>query len=662
MKPDDNGIQVALADSLIVDQQYPEAEKIYRALVVKNKAFTPGYVQLYKLYIIQNRVADAENLLKQAVADNPKENAYLIWLAQYYYFAKRRDDMIRVLNQIKSRGKEFPDAYLTVGDFYYRLGDSEEAIRQYKEGMVADSKRKVNYQKREIEVLMRQGNRNMASEINKDILKADPKDNFARGLEAQLMLDKGEIQKAVVELQSVLSADPRNVVAHFNLGRAHYVRQEYEQARQQFMEAIRLRPDYVPARVELAKLYVTRNEYEAALKASAEILQIDRGNTNARIIQSAALLGLKKYSDSRELLQTMLQNDPNSTDSLFQLGVVDLAEGKFKDAEDAFQKDHSLEPSNPRGLMGLVEVNMAQGREDAAIQLLEGEEKKYPNRLDYHVALGNTAVRAGKYDLAIGEFQRVADSMDKNSKAGGDIYLRIGETFRRKGDLSGAINALQKARNLAPENIVIINTLALALDSAGQKQQAKMAYEQCLKLDPRNGVALNNLAYLLAENNGDLDQALTYAAARQTASTRPQRNLRYAGLDLPQEAAHRQRRRDFQGDCRKAAEPLHLPLPSGYGLRPEGRPPESNPGAERRLEKQSAERRGRQDQAVIDQAGMRPAILAATSLQFLAPCLRIRPAADSPAACSRATSSPRPTRSLRRSCGSPRSDSSADSR
>src|ERR1051326_1106793 len=87
----------------------------------------------------------------------------------------------------------------------------------------------------------------------------------------------------------------------------------------------------------------------------------------------------------------------------------------------------------------------------------------------------------------------------------------MGETCRRKGDFNGAITNLQKARQLLPDNTLAVATLALTLDSAGRKQEAKMAYEQCLKLEPRHGVCLNNLAYLLAENNGDLDQALTYA-------------------------------------------------------------------------------------------------------------------------------------------------------
>jgi Flp pilus assembly protein TadD len=100
--------------------------------------------------------------------------------------------------------------------------------------------------------------------------------------------------------------------------------------------------------------------------------------------------------------------------------------------------------------------------------------------------------------------------MDKTGKTG-DIYLRIGETYRRKGDANSAVKALQKARETLPDSVVVLSTLALVLDGASRKPEAKQIYEATLKLDPNNAVVLNNLAFLLAETGGDLDDALTKA-------------------------------------------------------------------------------------------------------------------------------------------------------
>jgi tetratricopeptide (TPR) repeat protein len=196
---------------------------------------------------------------------------------------------------------------------------------------------------------------------------------------------------------------------------------------------------------------------------------------------------------------------------LVQLGVVNLTENRFKEAEDAFRRAYQLNPANSRGLMGIVETNMAQNKTEAALALLQAEADKDPNRMDFLLALGNTAVRVGKFDLAIATFQKVLATAEKGSKAQGDIYLRLGETYRRKGDLGNAIQQLQKARETLPDNVVVLSTLAMVLDAASRRSEAKQVYEATLKLDPNNGVALNNLAFLLAENGGDLDDALTKA-------------------------------------------------------------------------------------------------------------------------------------------------------
>jgi tetratricopeptide (TPR) repeat protein len=163
--------------------------------------------------------------------------------------------------------------------------------------------------------------------------------------------------------------------------------------------------------------------------------------------------------------------------------------------------------------MGMVETEMAENKPDEAIKTLEAEAAKAPNRLDVQLALGNTEVRAGRYDLAIGYFQRVLAGLDKTTKARGDIYMRIGETYRRKGDLQSSIGALEDARKFLPDNVIILSTLALVLDSAGKWPEAKQVYSATLKMDPNNAVSLNNLAFLMAEHGdaGDLDTALTMA-------------------------------------------------------------------------------------------------------------------------------------------------------
>jgi tetratricopeptide (TPR) repeat protein len=513
IKPGEEAVMMQIARGLEMEGDAAGAEQYFNKVIAKNKTQPAAYTDLYKMYIYQGRKDDGERILKLGFQNNPKNYIFLTTLAAYYSYENRRQDMLNVLQQIKSHSKDFPGAFQVVGDFYLRLGDADSAIREFKEGMAQDPTRKATYQKSVMQVLMGQGKRAEAAAVNQQILKDNPNDGDARSLEASFLLDKGDVNRALAELQSVVTRSPDNPVARYELGRAHAAKGEFEQARQAFQKAVELHPAYILARLALAQLLVKQGDYDAALKATQEILSIDKQNKNGLLIESSALLGQKKYAEARAVLDGMLSKSPNSADVLFQLGVVNLSEGKYKDARDLFKRTYDLNPANSRGLMGMVQTDLAENRPEDAIKTLEGEAAKSPNRLDIQLELGNTEVQAGRYDLAIGYFQRVLDGLDKTTKARGDVYMRMGETYRRKGDLQDSIGALETARKFLPENTLILSTLGIVLDSAGKWTEARQVYNAVIKMNPNDAVALNNLAFLMAEHGSgsDLDQALTLA-------------------------------------------------------------------------------------------------------------------------------------------------------
>ena len=345
VKPGQQGVLMQMARAETGEQNYAEAERLYRQVIAADKTFPYAYNELYRLYMFQQKTAEGEQVLKQAFQNNPKEYSFLTALALHYSMLKRRDEMVGVLQQIKSHAKDYPQAYLKVGDFYVRLGDGDSAKREFQEGIAKDPKQKATYQKRIIQVLMAEGKRSEAADLNQQILKDNPEDNDAKDLEATLLLDKGEILKAMTELQAVVNRAPDNPVAHYQLGRAHAARREYEQARQQFEKALELQPSNLQARLALAQLELTRGEFDAALKTAQQALAVDRGNTNARLIESAALMGRKEISPMRARCSIdMLKAQPKSPAVLFQLGVVNLAENKYKEAEERLPQSIRSEP------------------------------------------------------------------------------------------------------------------------------------------------------------------------------------------------------------------------------------------------------------------------------------------------------------------------------
>jgi len=510
--PDQTKVLLYLARALTANQQLDEAEKIFRSLVDKEKENLQSYMELYRMYLFQNKPDQAEAILKKAIENNPKKYELLINLAQHYYGRKRRDEVVKVLETMKSHSKEYPEAFEQAGAFYFRLGDGAEAMRQYEDGIKANPARKAAYQKLIIAVLMAQGKREEAKKVNDQILAADPKDTDGLAMQGGLLLDKGDLQNAVTELQTVVTRAPGNFVAHFNLGRGLAEKGELEPARAQFTEALRLRPDYTLARLALAQLQLSKGEFEPALKTADDILSYDRGSAKARLIQSSAYLRMGQPAKAKEALKQILDRNPNSEEAMMQMGIVLVAEQKYKEAEDVFRKVYDLNPANAAGLLGMTEVMMAEKQPERAQQALRTEIQKYPTRQEFHLALGNLLVRAGKYDQGIAEFTALLDKADRKSATAADLYIRLGETHILNQNLPAAIDALQKAHDILPNNSRTLNILASVLSTAGQKKEAKAAYENALRIDSDNPVALNNLAYIIAESpGGDLNQALTFA-------------------------------------------------------------------------------------------------------------------------------------------------------
>jgi tetratricopeptide (TPR) repeat protein len=517
IKPNQPEVVLPLVESLFADKQVEEGERLARMLIASARNFGPIYDALYMQYARTNRSGEAEAILKEKVANNPKQADYALQLARYYFALQRRPEMQAVLATIVSNPKDFPDGRLKVGQFYMAVRDYDSAILEYQEGIRNDPERKIDYQKAMAEALFAQNRRPEAAKVLEEVLKSKPGDEQAQAMRASLLIETGnpqQIQAAVNELQAAVNRMPNNPVWRFHLGRALLANNQIDQARTQFQEASRIQPNYLPARIALAQLFLMRGDNAGALDSAKEILKLDPRNLPAMLVQAAALANMGRNGEARATLDQATKAYPDSRDAAVRLAILDLNEKRYKDAENAFLELQKKYPADPRGIMGLSETYAAQKQYDKGIALLQAELVKQPNHSELRAAIGNLAYRAHQYDLAISQYEEL---LKANSQAG-DVWLRLGDSYRLKGDIQSAIRCFRKTTELRPNDVNGWLQLALVLDATGQREQARPVYQQILKLQPDNAVALNNVAYMMAESGGDLDQALAYAQrARQKA-------------------------------------------------------------------------------------------------------------------------------------------------
>jgi tetratricopeptide (TPR) repeat protein len=511
VKPGDVQTSIALARSLSLYGHTDEAEQIYRRLLDGDKALGSVYVELFRLYSSEKRNVDAENILKSAIQNLPKEFQFRTLLAGYYYSQGNRAEMTNVLEGIKSRFKDFPDAYLTAGDFYARISDDASALREYQQGQSLDPKRRAEYDKRMVEILIRGGKKEEAYNKILEMLKANPKDADARAMQANFMLDRGEVSTAVNEFQDVVTQKPDNFVARYNLGRAYAATGDYQKAIQQYRESAHERPDFLRPRVALAETEIQTGDFDAALRDAQETVKMAPNDPAANLVEAVAMLRLGQTADAKRILDALAARYPGFPEVHLELGSLLLSQKDYAAALQQFQKAWDLNPADARALEGEVETYMAQKEQDKALALLQQMASAHPDRADILKQYATLKARTGQLDSALADFRSLMQRFKETPRETAQTYAEIGELYHKKGDDSDAIQWLEKARALQPDSVRLLSVIAEIYDAMGRIQESQDTYRAVLAHEPNNGMALNNLAFSIAQTGTDLDEALTLA-------------------------------------------------------------------------------------------------------------------------------------------------------
>jgi len=124
-----------------------------------------------------------------------------------------------------------------------------------------------------------------------------------------------------------------------------------------------------------------------------------------------------------------------------------------------------------------------------------------------HVRLANFAVRTGDHARAIEILLPLAAENPDRA----DVQSQLGDAYQRANKPLEALPYWERASRLDVTNPWPLFEVAFAYAQSGQTDKAKVAYEELLRLAPDHPMGLNNLAWLLSNTGGDLDEALTYA-------------------------------------------------------------------------------------------------------------------------------------------------------
>lgn len=487
-----------------------EAEQTALSLIEAQPTFAPIYDLLYARYRDTKRDELAGGILERKIRNNPGNGFFVIQLAEHKLSLGRTAEAEALVEELTAKADATADTLRDAGDHYARRGQFDKALALYRRGVAAHPARANEFRNRMVEVQLATGRIEEASKTLDEVLAADPKAGYARSARASLRMARGtpqEVSTAIAEFEALVKDEPENLDYRMNLARALRAAGRNEEAQQQLLEVVRRNGNHVGALRELAQIRIANQEADLALQYAEQVLALAPQDPSARLVRTAAWALQGQYARIRPELERLAREFPNLPEVAFQRGLLELAEKRLEQAEKIFRAQYRPGSPDVRPLKGLVEVAFARNNPAQALALVEQEIRVHGETRERLELLAQTAARAGRLDAARLAWERMA-ATDPNNPS---VLTALGLVAAAQGDRAAALKHLEKASAAAPGAAGPLAALAGVHYEAGERRKAIELYRKALALDAENAGIQNNLAYALAEEGADLQQALELA-------------------------------------------------------------------------------------------------------------------------------------------------------
>lgn len=376
-------------------------------------------------------------------------------------------------------------------------------------------------------------------------------------------LRRNEIDAALQAIDALERKRPDQPLTFALRGRAQMMRADLPAARRSFERALEVQPDYFPAAATLAGLDLAEKKpqqaaqrFEALLKRNpknypaqvaladvkgrsgapaaevvalfAEAIKSQPGQAHARLMLHTYLLRQRDTNQALQVAQDGVAALPNHPDMLDALARTQLAIGDSFQAINSFRKVIALVPNSAEAHMRLADAYVARKDFESAVSSLRKALDIAPDLESARRGLANLALRQNRYPEALA----VAREMQKRAPASGLGYLFEAdiESVRKNWDAAAAAYRQGLAKAPLPEMAPKLHALLVRNGKLAEADRFKAEwqtkrpndstflfylaqeefikrnfaaaapmFEQVLKLDPANVIALNNLAWLKVE-------------------------------------------------------------------------------------------------------------------------------------------------------------------
>ena len=319
---------------------------------------------------------------------------------------------------------------------------------------------------------------------------------------ALLRLSLGERLDARLDLRTLINRSSPATSADFvRLGRAARALGEFESANTYFRRANGEAPDDAVVNTEWGRLFLDRHQNQEAFDSFRIALDTDPNYVPARLGMVRVFLQ-DNPPQARELLREVREENPDNVEVLLIDAALALDDRDRSEAAELIDRVRATNPSNLEAHALAAALAFLQARDTDFEAEARAALAINPVYGDVYRVAGDHAARNYLFEEAVGLTRQALD-VDPESTA---AYADLGMHLLRTGDETAARQALERAFDADPYDVVTFNSLALldALDTFVTIE----AGDVVMRLAPDEADVLREYAMPLAQEALDTLSAL----------------------------------------------------------------------------------------------------------------------------------------------------------
>ena len=499
-------IYIDLARVHFILNDKPAAEAALRQALSIDPHALPALLALADYYDVVGQSARAETHYQQAMEADPENEAVYLHLASHYQRHAKPADAEATLRKLVARKPQADTPLIHLGDYFTVLGQPEKALANYRRAMevVPTSS---NARDKLIGHYLDAGKITDAEPLVNALREKDKHDLMGRFFDARLKLAHAQPDEALTLLQGVIKDSPQFAGAHHFLGMAYLQKHQLPQAKAAIADAVKFNPQLGDARTALAQLHLAEGSVDLALEQAQAAVQINPRNAQAAIVAGTAYLRKGDLVKSRKVFEAITQAAPKEPIGPYNLGLVARSEKNDTKALAYFEEALTKRPTAIEPLLQIVAIKNTQGKTQEARERVIKQLETVPQSPLLHNLLGQLWLNVRDPAQAEKSF-KTAIEIDGSALA---PYLNLAQLYYQTGKVDQSITEYETVIAKNPNAPAALMMLGIIHEGRKDYDKAKERYDQILKLNPRFAPAANNLAWLIAEQGGNLDVALSHA-------------------------------------------------------------------------------------------------------------------------------------------------------